>query len=67
MMFPATILHSEAIHSVRRSLVEDVERRGKQIAIAVQNEREELRKQNVDADKYFVKKREEHAEALAAR
>ena len=66
-MFPATPLHSEAIHSVLRSLVEDVERRGKQIAISVQAEREELRKQGVDADKYFGKKREEYAEALAAR
>jgi hypothetical protein len=32
----------------------------------VQNERQELPKQNVDADRYFAKKREEHAEALAA-
>ena len=43
------------------------ERRGKQIAISVQNEREELRKQNTDPDKAFAKRREEHAEALAAR
>jgi len=57
----------EAIHSVLRYIVEDVERRGKAIALAVQNEREELRKQGVDADKYFGKKREEYAEALAAR
>jgi hypothetical protein len=65
-MFPATPLHSEAIHSVLRSLVEDVERRGKQIAIAVQAERQEVRKQGVDPDPYFAKKRQEHAEALAA-
>jgi hypothetical protein len=47
--------------------IEDVENRGPAIALAVQNEREELRKQGVDADKYFGKKREEYVEALAAR
>jgi hypothetical protein len=66
MIFLATILHSEAIDSVLRYLVEDVKRRGK-IALAVQNEREELRKQNADPDKVFAKRREEHAEALAGR
>jgi uncharacterized protein (UPF0212 family) len=62
-----TILHSEAIHSVLRYLVEDVERHDKAITITVQGEREELRKQNMDPDKVFAKRREEHAEALAAR
>src|SRR6266852_343499 len=47
--------------------VEDPERYGKQIAIAVQSERQELRKQNADPDKVFAKRREEHAEILAAR
>src|SRR5580693_7633059 len=35
---------SQAIHSVLRNLVEGVERRGIEIAISVQSEREELRK-----------------------
>ena len=47
--------------------IEDPERRGKRISFAVQNERQELRKQNTDPDKAFAKRREEHAEALAAR
>jgi hypothetical protein len=47
--------------------IEDPERRGKQIAIAVQAERQEVRKQGVDPDPYFAKKRQEHAEALGAR
>lgn len=67
MIFPATILHSEAIDSVLRYLVEDVEHHGKAIALAVQNEREELRAQNADPDRVFAKRREEHAEMLAAR
>jgi hypothetical protein len=41
------------------------ERRGKQIAIAVRNEREELRTQNLDPDKAFAKRREEAAEVAA--
>ena len=45
--------------------LEDRENYGKSIALAVQYEREELRKQCIDADKYFGKKREEHSEALA--
>jgi hypothetical protein len=48
-------------------LLEDWENYGQAITLAVQNEREELRKQGVDADKYFGKKRGEYAEALAAR
>ena len=67
MIFPATILHSEAIDSVLRYLVEDVERHGKAIALAVQREREELRAQNADPGKVFARRREEHAKALAAR
>jgi hypothetical protein len=48
-------------------LVEDVERHGQAIAVAVQAERAELRKQNADPDRVFAKRREERAEALAAR
>jgi hypothetical protein len=47
--------------------VEDVEKRRKEVAIAVQTEREKLRKQNADPDKVFAKRREEHAQALTAR
>jgi hypothetical protein len=47
--------------------IEDVENRGPAIASTVQTEREELRKQNADPDKVFAKRREEAAEALAAR
>jgi hypothetical protein len=45
--------------------IEDPERRGKQIAFAVQSGREDLRKHNPDPDKVFAKRRE--AEVLAAR
>ena len=48
-------------------LVEDYEDRGKEIAAAVQAERQELRAQNLDPDRVFAKRREERAEALAAR
>jgi hypothetical protein len=48
-------------------LVADYEDYGKEIAIAVQNERAELRRQNMDPDQAFAKRREERAEALAAR
>ena len=44
---PATILHSEAIDSVLRYIVENPEGRGKKIAISVQSERKELRKQKL--------------------
>jgi hypothetical protein len=49
---------SQAIHSVLRNLVEGVERRGIEIAISVQSEREELRKQHADPDRVFAKRRE---------
>jgi hypothetical protein len=60
MIFPATILHSEAIDGVLCYLVEDVERHGKAIALAVQIEREELLAQNADPDKVFAETRGTH-------
>jgi len=60
-------LRAKGAASGGKYLLEDWENYGQAITLAVQNEREELRKQGVDADKYFGKKREEYAEALAAR
>jgi hypothetical protein len=45
--------------------IEDPERRGKRIAVSVQNERQELRKHNADPDRVFAKRREEAAEVTA--
>jgi hypothetical protein len=47
--------------------IEDPEDLGTEITVAVQSERQTLREQNIDPDTVFVKRREEAAEALAAR
>jgi hypothetical protein len=39
----------------------------KEVSDVVQAEREELRTQGIDPDRYFTKRHEVHAEALAAR
>jgi hypothetical protein len=47
--------------------IEDPEHRGAEINSTVQSERQALRERNMDPDRVFAKRREEHAEALAAR
>ena len=47
--------------------IEDPEHRGAEIISTVQSERQALRERNMDLDGFFAKRREEHAEALAAR